>query len=66
MSAIAEAFDRHQERLDGFVEREQMFTSAAAHELRTPLRGDPRVERAKAELGARSLRSLASKTCCTS
>jgi signal transduction histidine kinase len=35
--AIAEAFDRYMERLDGFVEREQLFTSAAAHELRTPL-----------------------------
>ncbi len=37
ISAIAEAFDRYMERLDGFVEREQLFTSAAAHELRTPL-----------------------------
>lgn len=34
---IAEAFDRYMQRLDGFVEREQLFTSAAAHELRTPL-----------------------------
>lgn len=34
---IAEAFDRYMERLDGFVAREQLFTSAAAHELRTPL-----------------------------
>jgi signal transduction histidine kinase len=37
VSAIAESFDRYMERLDGFVEREQLFTSAAAHELRTPL-----------------------------
>lgn len=37
VSAIAEAFDRYMERLDGFVAREQLFTSAAAHELRTPL-----------------------------
>jgi signal transduction histidine kinase len=37
MSVIAEAFDRYMERLDGFVEREQLFTAAAAHELRTPL-----------------------------
>lgn len=37
VSTIAEAFDRYMERLDGFVEREQLFTSAAAHELRTPL-----------------------------
>lgn len=37
VSVIAEAFDRYMERLDGFVEREQLFTSAAAHELRTPL-----------------------------
>jgi signal transduction histidine kinase len=37
LSAIAESFDRFMERLDGFVAREQLFTSAAAHELRTPL-----------------------------
>jgi signal transduction histidine kinase len=37
VSEIAESFDRYQERLDGFVEREQLFTAAAAHELRTPL-----------------------------
>jgi signal transduction histidine kinase len=37
VSVIAEAFDRYMERLDGFVAREQLFTSAAAHELRTPL-----------------------------
>jgi signal transduction histidine kinase len=37
VSMIAEAFDRYMERLDGFVERERLFTSAAAHELRTPL-----------------------------
>jgi len=37
VSAIAESFDRYMERLDGFVEREQLFTSAAAHELRTPV-----------------------------
>jgi signal transduction histidine kinase len=37
VAAIAESFDRYMERLDGFVEREQLFSSAAAHELRTPL-----------------------------
>ena len=37
VAAIAESFDRYMERLDGFVEREQLFTAAAAHELRTPL-----------------------------
>lgn len=34
---IARAFDSYQERLAGFVEREQAFTAAASHELRTPL-----------------------------
>ncbi len=34
---IAQAFDRYQERLDQFVEREQAFSAAAGHELRTPL-----------------------------
>jgi len=34
---IAEAFDRYLARVDGFLEREQLFTSAASHELRTPL-----------------------------
>ncbi len=34
---IARSFDRYMERLDGFVEREQSFTSTASHELRTPL-----------------------------
>jgi signal transduction histidine kinase len=37
VSAIAQSFDRYMERLDGFVGREQLFTAAAAHELRTPL-----------------------------
>lgn len=37
VSVIAEAVDRYLERLDGFVEREQLFTAAAAHELRTPV-----------------------------
>jgi signal transduction histidine kinase len=37
VSAIAVAFDRYMERLDGFVERERLFSSAAAHELRTPV-----------------------------
>jgi len=37
VAAIADAFDRYMERLDGFVERERLFTSAAAHELRTPV-----------------------------
>jgi signal transduction histidine kinase len=37
VAAIAESFDRYLRRVDGFVEREQLFTKAAAHELRTPL-----------------------------
>lgn len=37
VEAIAQAFDRYQERLDLMVEREQSFTAAASHELRTPL-----------------------------
>lgn len=34
---IARALDSYQERLEGFVEREQSFTSSTSHELRTPL-----------------------------
>jgi len=34
---IASSFDKYQERLDKFVERERSFTAAASHELRTPL-----------------------------
>lgn len=34
---IARSFDHYMERLDGFVEREQSFTSTVSHELRTPL-----------------------------
>ncbi len=37
VETIAQAFDRYQERLDQFVEREQAFSAAASHELRTPL-----------------------------
>ncbi|MCP5145078.1 MAG: HAMP domain-containing histidine kinase [Gammaproteobacteria bacterium] len=37
IESIADSFDRYSDRLDRFVEREQMFTSAASHELRTPL-----------------------------
>jgi signal transduction histidine kinase len=37
VEAIAQAFDRYQERLDLMIEREQSFSSAASHELRTPL-----------------------------
>jgi signal transduction histidine kinase len=34
---IAEAFDRYLENMDAFVEREQSFSAAASHELRTPV-----------------------------
>ncbi|MCP3689479.1 MAG: hypothetical protein GY784_13800 [Gammaproteobacteria bacterium] len=34
---IAGAINQYIERLDGFVEREQMFTAAVSHELRTPI-----------------------------
>jgi len=37
ISLIATAFDRYQERLDQFVDRERSFTASASHELRTPL-----------------------------
>jgi signal transduction histidine kinase len=37
LEAIASSIDSYLERLDGFVEREQAFTSTASHELRTPL-----------------------------
>jgi signal transduction histidine kinase len=37
LEPIAHSIDRYMERLDGFVEREQSFTSTASHELRTPL-----------------------------
>jgi signal transduction histidine kinase len=37
LAPIAASVDRFLERLDGFVEREQSFTSTASHELRTPL-----------------------------
>lgn len=37
IGSIARSFDRFMERLDGFVEREQSFTTTASHELRTPL-----------------------------
>ena len=34
---IAKAFDRYLENMDEFVEREQSFSAAASHELRTPV-----------------------------
>ncbi|HEY5806716.1 MAG TPA: HAMP domain-containing sensor histidine kinase [Povalibacter sp.] len=37
LEPIAHSIDTYMERLDGFVEREQSFTSTASHELRTPL-----------------------------
>jgi signal transduction histidine kinase len=37
LSPIASSIDMFLERLDGFVEREQSFTTTASHELRTPL-----------------------------
>ncbi len=37
LAPIARSVDTFLERLDGFVEREQSFTSTASHELRTPL-----------------------------
>lgn len=37
VEAIAQAFDRYTERIDRLVEREQSFTAAASHELRSPL-----------------------------
>jgi hypothetical protein len=37
LEPIASSVDVFLERLDGFVEREQSFTSTASHELRTPL-----------------------------
>jgi signal transduction histidine kinase len=37
LEPIARSVDSFMERLDGFVEREQAFTSTASHELRTPL-----------------------------
>lgn len=37
LAPIARSIDSYLERLDGFVQREQAFTSTASHELRTPL-----------------------------
>jgi signal transduction histidine kinase len=37
LEPIGRSVDTFLERLDGFVEREQAFTSTASHELRTPL-----------------------------
>lgn len=54
LEPIARSIDAFMQRLDGFVEREQSFTSTASHELRTPLaviRGA--VELLEAQLGER-------------
>lgn len=37
VGALAQAFDRYQERLLDYVRRERAFTADASHELRTPL-----------------------------
>lgn len=37
VGALAQAFDRYQEKLYEFVRRERAFTADASHELRTPL-----------------------------
>src|SRR5215831_6658947 len=37
LEPIARSFDHFLARVEGFVEREQAFTSSASHELRTPL-----------------------------
>ena len=37
VGALAQAFDRHQEKLYEYVRRERAFTADASHELRTPL-----------------------------
>ncbi|HEX6833318.1 MAG TPA: HAMP domain-containing sensor histidine kinase [Rudaea sp.] len=37
VGALAQAFDRYQEKLYDFVRRERAFTADASHELRTPL-----------------------------
>jgi len=37
LEPIARSIDAFMQRLDGFVDREQSFTSTASHELRTPL-----------------------------
>jgi len=61
VGAIAESFDRYMERLDGFVEREQVFTSGAAHELRTPLaviQGATEVLAEQRDLPAAALRAI--------